>query len=75
MPNKSIVITCKLRMILDKRGIGIREFARELDIAHTVLLGYCEGKWMPSLDLALRIGRALNLQIEEIWVVKPKGRS
>lgn len=66
---ESIVITCGLRKILDSREIGIREFARELDISHVNLLHICADRQLPRLDLGLRIAKKLKLKVEAIWKV------
>jgi putative transcriptional regulator len=58
---------CRLRVIFAEREIKQTDFSKLVGIATNTLSGIVNGR-MPTFEVALRIGEALNLPVEQIWV-------
>jgi putative transcriptional regulator len=58
---------CKLRVIFAERGIKQRWFARKIGINEGTLSLIMSGKSTPTLPVAMRIAKELDMRIEEIW--------
>lgn len=57
----------RLRIILAERKIRQNEFAKRLGITQSTLSDIVNEKREPTLSTALRIARALNCEIGDIW--------
>lgn len=58
---------CRLRVIFAEREIKQSQFAKTVGIAAATLSQIVNGR-MPTFEVALRIGEALGLPVEQIWV-------
>ncbi|MGX5482484.1 helix-turn-helix transcriptional regulator [Bacillus cereus] len=63
-----ICLKCKLRSILDKNGIKYSFFAEKVNIQRSTMSLILNEKSIPTLPVAIRIARALNMHVEEIWI-------
>lgn len=61
---------CRLKVIFAERGMKQTEFAKHVGIANNTLSQIVNGR-MPTFEVALRIGEALQLPVEEIWIKAP----
>lgn len=60
----------KLRMILAERKIKKGEFAKLIGINHSTLTLILKEESTPTLQVAMRIAKELNLKVEDIWYFK-----
>ncbi|WP_342045889.1 helix-turn-helix transcriptional regulator [Bacillus sp. OTU530] len=58
---------CKLKEIMDKRMIKQKALAERIGVAPQTLSAIVRGKQEPTLRVAMRIAKVLELPIEEIW--------
>jgi putative transcriptional regulator len=58
---------CRLKEILDEKGIKHVWLANEVGIYKATLSKIVNGKSTPSLEIALKIAKALHISIHEIW--------
>jgi putative transcriptional regulator len=64
----------RVEKVRDKVGISRAELAKMTGV-HYQTIGYIErGEYNPSLALALRIAKALNVEISKIFSTKPFGK-
>ncbi|MCU5491197.1 helix-turn-helix domain-containing protein [Bacillus sp. FSL L8-0199] len=59
---------CKLKMILADRMIKQSALAKRAGITDQTLSMIVRGKSEPTLRVAMRIAKALDMQIEDIWI-------
>ncbi|MFC4769238.1 helix-turn-helix transcriptional regulator [Effusibacillus consociatus] len=58
---------CRLKLILKERKIKQKDFAKELGLGEAHLSRIATGSVIPTLDVAFRIAKVLQLRIEDIW--------
>ncbi|WP_327815447.1 helix-turn-helix transcriptional regulator [Bacillus mobilis] len=63
-----IQLRCKLRGILDENGIKYSFFAEKVSIQRSTMSLILNEKSIPTLPVAIRIAKALNLHVEDIWI-------
>lgn len=59
---------CKLKIILAERMLKQSDLAKLVGITDQTLSMIARGKSEPTLRVALRIAKALDLIVEEIWI-------
>ncbi|MED1477131.1 transcriptional regulator [Bacillus pseudomycoides] len=59
---------CRLRGILDENGIKYSFFAEKVNIQRSTMSLILNEKSIPTLPVAIRIAKALNMHVEDIWV-------
>ena len=57
----------KLKDLRDYHGISQRELARRIGVGKTTISEIERGDRLPSVLTAIRIARALETTVEEIW--------
>lgn len=57
----------KLKDLRDYHGISQRELARRIGVGKTTISEIERGDRMPNVLTAIRIARALETTVEEIW--------
>lgn len=57
----------KLQRILKENGIKQSFIADKAGVSQGAFSLIVRGKSMPTLPVALKIGRALNMSVEELW--------
>ena len=60
-------IKCRLQEILDDEGRKQSWLANASNCDRSNINTICSGKSNPSLEVALKIAKALNRKIEDIW--------
>ncbi|SFT03970.1 helix-turn-helix transcriptional regulator [Marininema halotolerans] len=61
-------IKCKLKVILAELDMDHGDLAKKAMVSSSNISLLVNNKSLPSLPVAYRIGQALNLPIEEIWI-------
>lgn len=56
-----------LKDLRDYHGISQRELARRVGVGKTTIGEAERGDRLPNVETAIRIARALNTTVEEIW--------
>ncbi|MFC9419655.1 helix-turn-helix transcriptional regulator [Bacillus mobilis] len=69
-----ICLRCKLRSILDKNGIKYSFFAEKVNIQRSTMSLILNEKSIPTLPVAIRIAKALNMHVEDIWIDENTGK-
>ncbi|MCR6855673.1 helix-turn-helix transcriptional regulator [Paenibacillus jamilae] len=59
---------CKLKIILAERMLKQSDLAKLVGITDQTLSMIARGKSEPTLRVALRIAKVLDLTVEEIWI-------
>lgn len=59
---------CKLKVIFAERDIKQRDFAKDIGISEGALGLIKNQKSIPTLPVAMKIAKKLNMYIEEIWI-------
>ncbi|AYF06353.1 transcriptional regulator [Bacillus mobilis] len=59
---------CKLKVILAERMMKQSDIARIVGITDQTLSSIVRGKSEPTLRVAIRIAKALNMRVEDIWI-------
>lgn len=59
---------CKLKVILAERMMKQSELAKLVRITDQTLSLISRGKSEPTLRVAIRIAKALNMHVEDIWI-------
>ncbi|WP_144561448.1 helix-turn-helix transcriptional regulator [Bacillus mycoides] len=59
---------CRLKVILAERMMKQSDLAKITGITDQTLSMIARGKSEPTLRVALRIAKALNLSVEDIWI-------
>ncbi|HDR7495016.1 MULTISPECIES: helix-turn-helix transcriptional regulator [Bacillus cereus group] len=57
----------ELKQILDKRGIKYSHVAKQAKISNSAMTNLLKGG-LPTLPVAYRIARVLEMKLEDIWV-------
>lgn len=57
----------KLKELREYHGISQRELARRVGVGKTTIGEVERGDRLPNVETAIRIARALNTTVEEIW--------
>lgn len=57
----------KIKEFREKRGITQEALAKKVDVTRQTILFLEKGKYNPSLRLAYKIARQLNVKIEDIF--------
>lgn len=65
-PGEVGLVECKLKEILDDRGIMIKWLAERSGVNRNTIHSYINGK-TPSLDKAYSIAKTLGLSVYDIW--------
>ncbi|CAG9608071.1 hypothetical protein NEOCIP111885_01763 [Pseudoneobacillus rhizosphaerae] len=63
-----MVLHCKLSYILLEQDRSQKWLADEIEVSMATISQIKKGKRLPTLPVALRIAKALNKNVEEIWV-------
>jgi putative transcriptional regulator len=63
-----VQINSRLRVIFAERNIKHGEFAEKVGISQATMSALVNGRNLPTLPVAYKIGEALNLPVEQIWV-------
>lgn len=59
---------CKLKKILDERGMKQKFLAEKAGLTEGTVSAICKGKTTdPRISVCHRIAKALDMTIEEIW--------
>jgi putative transcriptional regulator len=61
-------LTCRLKVILDSRGMKQNFVCEKTGLAKTSMSGIVNNKTIPTLPVAFKIAKVLDLKIEEIWI-------
>lgn len=61
------MIKSNLREVIDKRGIKQSWLAEQSKVTPTTLSQIVTGKRTPTLEVAFRIAKVLDLRIDELW--------
>jgi putative transcriptional regulator len=57
----------RLAILRVEHGMSRQDLAGELAISHQTVIALEHGEYIPSLDLALRLGQLFSLPVEEIF--------
>jgi putative transcriptional regulator len=57
----------RIKELREKRGITQEALAKKVDVTRQTILFLEKGKYNPSLRLAYKIARQLNIKIEDIF--------
>lgn len=60
-------IICKIRDLRHQKDLTQEELADKLGISRQSLINLEQGKWLPSLDLALNVADFFNQTVEEVF--------
>ena len=63
------MIENKLKDIIDERGIKQIWLAEKSKVSKATLSNIVNGRHLPSVEVAIRISKAIKIPIEEIWIV------
>ena len=66
------MVEIRLKEILSKRGITLKEFAAESGLSQSNLSNYMNGKISPTLDTLCRIASHLGIDVVELFREKEK---
>jgi putative transcriptional regulator len=67
------MIRCRLRQVLEERGLRQDWLANRAGIHNATLSRLVTGKTVPTMEVAYRIASALDLHVDEIWVWEDDG--
>lgn len=65
-------IQSRLKVIFAERNIRQNVFAEKVGLSKSALSQLVTGKTTPTLEVAYRIAKELDLNVMEIWVIKEK---
>ena len=60
----------KLKEILDEKGIKYIFVAEKSGVNKATLSNVISDRHSPSIEVALRIAKALDLKVEDIWILE-----
>lgn len=63
-------LICRLPVILAERNISLKELKRRTGLNYSHLSDIKRGRKIPNLYTAYIIAKALNMNVEEIWIKK-----
>jgi putative transcriptional regulator len=58
---------CKLKVIFAERGLKQGHIAKKIGVSQTTLSLIMNNKTVPTLPVAMRIAKELDMRIEDIW--------
>lgn len=61
------IMRSQLKQILDEKGIKYGYIAKKANISNSAMTNLLKGG-LPSLPVAYRIARALEMKLEDIWI-------
>ena len=59
----------RLGLVLLAQGVHQNEIARQINVKASTMHHYVKGLRMPSVEMALKIAKALGVKVEDIWEV------
>jgi putative transcriptional regulator len=65
-------IYCRLREIMEQRGLKQKFVAEKARVSYPTFNILVNNRALPTLEVAYRIGEALDLNVEEIWIRVPE---
>lgn len=65
-------VKCRLSVILAEKEMKLKELHHKTGLNYSYLSDIKRGRTVPGVDNALKIAKALNRTVEEIWVLKEK---
>jgi transcriptional regulator with XRE-family HTH domain len=54
--------------LLSEKGISVSQLARDMDIDRAMLTKWRNGRYRPSLEMAVRMANALDCSVDDIIV-------
>ena len=66
-------ITNNLVQLRKKHGLRQEDLANQLDVTRQTIIAIENGRYNPSLELALKISKIFHLPVEEIFKLDLKG--
>jgi len=60
----------RLKEILDERGTKNVWLADKAGVNNSTLGNIIKNRHNPSIEIAIKIARALNMKVEDIWIVE-----
>ncbi|MFB5192640.1 helix-turn-helix transcriptional regulator [Alicyclobacillus fastidiosus] len=69
------MVVTNLKNILVSRGIKQKWLANEAKVDPTTLSKLVRGKATPTLEVAFRIAKVLNMRIDELWFYEDDEKS
>ncbi|MDD4738187.1 MAG: helix-turn-helix transcriptional regulator [Candidatus Pacebacteria bacterium] len=60
-------MTNKIKMLRSEKGITQEELAEVVEVTRQTIIAIERSKYVPSLELAFRIARYFNKNIEEVF--------
>ncbi len=64
----------QLKKLRREKGWTQAQLARQVGVTRQSIIAIEKGKYKPTVELALKLARALNRPVEEIfWLQEPKG--
>ncbi|MFA5228238.1 MAG: helix-turn-helix transcriptional regulator [Candidatus Paceibacterota bacterium] len=60
-------MTNKIKMLRTEKGITQEELAEAVEVTRQTIIAIERSKYVPSLELAFRIARYFNKNIEEVF--------
>lgn len=70
-----MAIISRLKVIFAERNIRQKEFAVRANIRESTLSQLVNGKTLPTLEVAYRIAKELDLNVMEIWIMDEEKKS
>lgn len=61
---------CRLKEIIKERGLKQGYIAEKAGISNTTMSALVTGRNLPTLPVAARIAKVLELHIDEIWILE-----
>lgn len=59
----------QLKAFRDSQGLTQEKLAERVQVSRQTIISIERGKYVPSLELALRFGEAFNCQVEDLFGV------
>ena len=59
----------RLGLVLLAQGVHQNEIARQINVTASTMHHYVKGLRMPSVEMALKIAKALGVKVEDNWEV------
>jgi putative transcriptional regulator len=68
-----VEIRCKLKVIFAERNIKHGDFAQRVGISQATMSALVNERNLPTLPVAYRIAKELDLNVMEIWTIEEIG--
>lgn len=68
MIQKNAILKCRLKEILDERGIKQKWLREQVGLSSSAISQIVRGESFPELPTAIRIANTLELKVEDIWI-------